>query len=116
VVFDEVQTVPGWERFIRRILDTEKVEVLISGSSAALLSREITTAMRGRAWEVVIHPFGFEEYLRHHGHAVPDRADFLPVARVFGGLFSGAHGLGRGRVRAPANGESPQSLSCGPPA
>jgi len=74
---DEIQTVPGWERFVRRILDSEKVDVFISGSSAALLSREIATAMRGRAWEVIIHPFSFEEYLRHQGHALPEDPTFL---------------------------------------
>jgi hypothetical protein len=52
---------------VRRILDSEKVEVFVSGSSAALLSREVATSMRGRGWEVVIHPFGFEEVLRHAG-------------------------------------------------
>jgi predicted AAA+ superfamily ATPase len=61
--FDEIQVVPGWERFVRRLLDTEKVELFVSGSSAALLSREIATAMRGRAWEVVIHPFSFMDGL-----------------------------------------------------
>ena len=76
---DEIQTVPGWERFVRRVLDEEKVEVFVSGSSAALLSREVATAMRGRAWEVVIHPFGFEEYLRHHALPVPGRPSFLPA-------------------------------------
>jgi uncharacterized protein len=75
--FDEIQVVSGWERFIRRVLDSEQVEIFLSGSSAALLSRELATAMRGRAWEVVIYPFSFEEYLRHHGHAVPNLAKFL---------------------------------------
>jgi hypothetical protein len=75
--FDEIQVVPGWERFVRRLLDTEKVEVFVSGSSAALLSREIATAMRGRAWEVVLFPFSFEEYLRHHGDALPALHDPL---------------------------------------
>ena len=64
---DEVQLVPGWERFVRRILDSEKVEVFLSGSSAALLSREVATSMRGRGWKVLIHPFGFEEALLHAG-------------------------------------------------
>jgi hypothetical protein len=75
--FDEIQEVPGWERFVRRLLDSEKVEVFLSGSSAALLSREIATALRGRAWEVLILPFSFEEYLRHNGVAVPARPAFL---------------------------------------
>ncbi len=78
--FDEIQVVPWWERFVRRVLDSEKVEVFVSGSSAALLSRELATAMRGRAWEVVIHPFSFEEALRHRGQAVPARPDFLAAA------------------------------------
>lgn len=103
--FDEIQVVPGWERFVRRLLDTEKVEIFISGSSAALLSREIATAMRGRAWEVVIHPFSFEEYLRHHRHEVPETPDFLAapqrsaLERAFldylaAGGFPEAQGLG----------------------
>lgn len=65
--FDEIQLVPGWETFVRRLLDTERVEVFLSGSSARLLSREVATSMRGRGLEVLVHPFGFREYLRHRG-------------------------------------------------
>ncbi len=62
---DEIQVVKGWEVFTRRILDTEKVEIFLSGSSAKLLSREVATSMRARALEVRIYPFTFREYLRH---------------------------------------------------
>ncbi len=68
---DEIQNVPGWEGFVRRIVDTEQVEVFLSGSSAKLLSREVATSMRGRAMEVLIHPFSFREALRHAGD-LPD--------------------------------------------
>ncbi len=34
-------------------------EIFLSGSSAKLLSREIASSMRGRAWEITIHPFSF---------------------------------------------------------
>ena len=78
--FDEIQLVAGWERFCRRLLDARSYEVFISGSSAKLLSREIATSMRGRAWEILIQPFGFGEFLRHHGHKVPEDASRL-VAR-----------------------------------
>lgn len=70
--FDEIQLVSGWERFVRRLLDSEKVEIFLSGSSAAMLSREVATSMRGRGWEVIIHPFGFDEALRHAGATLPD--------------------------------------------
>ena len=76
--FDEIQLVPGWERFVRRLLDTEAAEVFVTGSSAALLSREIATALRGRAWQVLMHPFGFDETLRHQGVELPKRTDVLP--------------------------------------
>lgn len=69
--FDEIQSVHGWEPFVRRLLDTEKVEVFLSGSSARLLSREVATTMRGRSLEVLIHPFSFRDSLRHAG-AEPD--------------------------------------------
>jgi uncharacterized protein len=75
--FDEIQVVPGWERFIRRLLDSQTSEVLLTGSSAALLSREIATALRGRAWEVPLFPFSFEEALRHRGQALPADPAFV---------------------------------------
>ncbi len=64
---DEIQVVPGWERFARRLLDTEQIDLFLSGSSAKLLSREVATAMRGRAMEARVFPFSFREFLRHHG-------------------------------------------------
>jgi len=74
-LLDEIQLIPGWERFARRLLDTEKVELFISGSSARMLSREVASSMRGRAMEARVFPFSFREYLRHQGRepASPDR-------------------------------------------
>jgi hypothetical protein len=64
---DEIQVVPGWETFARRLLDSEQIDLFLSGSSAKLLSREVATSMRGRAVEAVVYPFSFREYLRHQG-------------------------------------------------
>lgn len=74
---DEIQLVEGWETFARRILDSEAVELYVSGSSARLLSREVATSMRGRAVEVVVYPFSFRESLEHGGQQVPDEGEFL---------------------------------------
>ncbi len=64
---DEIQLVPGWERFARRVLDTERCEIVVSGSSARMLSREVHTSLRGRGVATVIRPFSFREFLRHRG-------------------------------------------------
>jgi predicted AAA+ superfamily ATPase len=74
---DEIQTVAGWEVFTRRLLDSESIDLFVSGSSAKLLSRELASSMRGRAVEVVVTPFSFREYLRHHG-CEPDK----PLGRL----------------------------------
>jgi predicted AAA+ superfamily ATPase len=62
---DEVQVLPGWEGLVRRLVDARDVELLVSGSSARLVSREVATSLRGRAMEVLVLPFSFREALRH---------------------------------------------------
>jgi predicted AAA+ superfamily ATPase len=78
---DEIQLVSGWETFARRVLDTEKVRLFLSGSSASMLSREVHTSMRGRAMEVTVYPFSFREALLHR-NLLPEKPwDLLPKAR-----------------------------------
>ena len=79
---DEIQLISGWELFIRRLIDTENVEVFISGSSAKLLSREVATSMRGRALEAVVTPFSFREALRHAGQEPTLTLDRFPKAEL----------------------------------
>lgn len=62
--FDEVQVVKGWERFIRRMLDTENCHIYVTGSSSSLMSREISTLLGGRTLSIEVFPFSFAEYLR----------------------------------------------------
>lgn len=81
LLFDEIQVVQGWEGFVRRVLDTENVELFLSGSSARMLSREVATSMRGRAMEALVFPFNFREFLRHK-NAEPSRSDRLTKGQI----------------------------------
>jgi len=65
--FDEIQNIEHWERFIRRLIDTENVSVTVTGSSAKLLSTEIATSLRGRALDREVFTFSFDESLRAQG-------------------------------------------------
>ena len=65
--FDEIQRIDQWEMFIRRLLDTENIQIFITGSSSKLLGSEIATSLRGRSLVTEIFPFSFEEYLKFHG-------------------------------------------------
>ena len=70
--FDEIQNVPNWEKFIRRVQDNEKAQINLTGSSSQFLSREIATALRGRTLSFEIFPFSFAEYLSYKNIAGDD--------------------------------------------
>ena len=65
--FDEIHVIPGWEKFIRRLIDTEKMQICVTGSSAEMLSKELGTTLGGRAWPQEVFPFSFAEFLKFHG-------------------------------------------------
>lgn len=62
--FDEIQNVNGWEKFVRRLYDTESKNIYLTGSNARFLSKEIATELRGRSVAYEIFPLSFGEYLQ----------------------------------------------------
>ena len=64
---DELQGVEGWESSARRLVDSPKVQLCLTGSSSKLLSEEIATQMRGRSLPIEVFPLSFSEYLRFNG-------------------------------------------------
>jgi len=62
LIFDEIQNVEGWEKFVSRLLPTKKV--IITGSNARLLSKELATFLTGRHVDITLFPFSFREFLR----------------------------------------------------
>jgi len=64
--FDEIQNIEKFETFVRRLQDQGK-KVLITGSNASLLSKELGTRLTGRYKAFEVYPFSFPEYLRFKG-------------------------------------------------
>jgi uncharacterized protein len=61
---DEIQSVKGWDAWARRIYDTKKdIRLILTGSSSKMLSREISTQLRGRVINHEIMPLSFKEIL-----------------------------------------------------
>ncbi|PIY65111.1 AAA family ATPase [Candidatus Shapirobacteria bacterium CG_4_10_14_0_8_um_filter_39_15] len=67
---DELQLIPNWSKWVRRILDTETVQIFITGSSSKMSSAELPTELRGRAWETKVEPLTFKEFLRFKKTAI----------------------------------------------
>ena len=63
IFFDEIQTISNWELFIRRLYDSKKYIIYLTGSSSKLLSKEIATSLRGRTLSFTIFPLSFKEFL-----------------------------------------------------
>lgn len=60
--FDEVQNVHKWELFVRAMLDKDK-KIVITGSNASLLSKELGTRLTGRHLRYELFPFSYREFL-----------------------------------------------------
>ena len=61
--FDEIQNVEKWELYIRTTLDKGKHCIIITGSNASLLSKELGTKLTGRHLQHELFPFSYKEYL-----------------------------------------------------
>jgi predicted AAA+ superfamily ATPase len=68
IYLDEIQNVPNWERFVRRVHD-EGYKVFVTGSNSKLLSSELGSHLTGRYKQIELFPFSFREYL--HLHQIP---------------------------------------------
>ncbi len=75
VVLDEVQSVEGWERFVRYLLEVKRVKVLVTGSSSKLMGEEYATLLTGRHVSVEVLPLSFREFLRFKGLEIRSEAE-----------------------------------------
>lgn len=70
---DEIQNVDGWPLVIRRFMDSKKVRIYLSGSSAKLLSKEIASTVRGRSLTTEVWPYSWTEYKLAHSLVQPQK-------------------------------------------
>jgi len=61
-IFDEIQNIPEWEKYVRSAHDREK-RIFVTGSNASMLSKELGTRLTGRYKQLELYPFDFKEYL-----------------------------------------------------
>ena len=80
LLFDEIQIIPDWERYIRQKLD-ESFKIIITGSNASLLSKELGTKLTGRHITKELFPFSFQEFaaFKTVEESVDTLADYLDI-------------------------------------
>ncbi len=75
VYLDEIQNVEGWEKFARRLADSQ-YRVMVTGSNAKMLSKEMYSTLGGRYIPKEIFPFSFAEYLAYHKVKLNDNWEY----------------------------------------
>jgi len=91
LLLDEIQNIPNWSKWVRRMLDTLNYRIILTGSSSKLSSKEIPTELRGRCLTLELYPLSFREFLRFKGEDPQRltgslRLSFLREYLQFGGL------------------------------
>lgn len=64
LLLDEIQNIPDWSIWARRIVETTQHQLFITGSSSKLSSSELPTQLRGRSITLEAKPLNFTEFLR----------------------------------------------------
>ena len=88
IFLDEVQEIAGWEKWVRMMHETDRARIIISGSNARLLSRELSTLLTGRHQDMTVYPLSFREYLSFaanepHGTQALDTPELLGSFREY---------------------------------
>lgn len=81
IYLDEIQNIIGWEKFARRLTEA-KYRVMITGSNAKMLSREIASTLGGSYIQRNIYPFSFKEYLDYYDIQLDKNWEFQPEKRL----------------------------------
>ena len=61
LLFDEIQMVNKWEVAVNSLHLDKKIDIVITGSNAKLLSSELGTYLAGRYVSIVVYPFSLRE-------------------------------------------------------
>lgn len=77
VLFDEIQNLPAWELFVNR-LHREGYNIVLTGSNAHLLSKELATHLTGRHVPIELLPFDFKEFLKGKKFEIDPEYKSLP--------------------------------------
>ncbi|MCK4947798.1 MAG: ATP-binding protein [Candidatus Aureabacteria bacterium] len=74
---DEIQEIEGFEKWIRMMHELSKAKIIISGSNASLLSRELGTLLTGRHIDMEVFPLSFGEFLSFNNIAFTNKLDLI---------------------------------------
>ena len=85
ILVDEIQEIEEFERTVRNYRTEPDAEVIVTGSNAKMLSKELSTIIGGRYKEIYIQSLSYKEFIQFHN--LQDGDDALAKYIQFGGLL-----------------------------
>ncbi len=67
IILDEIQEVTDWEKFVRSVNEKGEAYLVVTGSSAKIMSEELATLLTGRTLTLEVFPLSFKEFLQFNG-------------------------------------------------
>lgn len=84
ILIDEIQEIDEFERTVRSYITEPDAEVIVTGSNAKMLSKELSTIIGGRYKEIHVQSLSYKEFMQFHN--LQDSDDALAKYIQFGGL------------------------------
>lgn len=75
--FDEIHAINHWENAVRKLRDSERYKIFVTGSSSKLLGEELSTLLTGRHISYKVLPLSFSEFLSFKGVELKDKKDLV---------------------------------------
>lgn len=88
ILFDEIQNLEKWELFVNK-LQRRGYNLIITGSNAKLLSRELATVLTGRYISIDIFPFSFKEFLEAKDYKIDKQ--YIKLPQIQGEILKNLH-------------------------
>jgi uncharacterized protein len=87
LLLDEIQNIKGFEKWLVKSYELKTSKIFVTGSNAALLSREIGSALSGRYLDVTVFPLDFAEFLAFRKLVIHNRLEYIQHRLKINRLF-----------------------------
>ena len=88
ILLDEIQNIPGWEKFVNSLYERKMARIFVSGSNAQLLQSEYSQVLTGRQIVLRVYPLTFKEFILFQKVTVKNKLEMLEKKNKLNSLLT----------------------------
>ncbi len=86
LLLDELQEINGWEKAVNDLLESQNVDIYVTGSNSKLMSSEISTYLTGRYVLIPVYTLSLREYMTFKNREISQARDVFDEYVQYGGF------------------------------